>query len=148
MILLMIGDSTKRHPCRLLWKRHNRTYNIRGAGGHKVEHRALQSNPLARSVENQMLLIDGGKEINHHADEQFPLELGQKIYFWSFVVTILIFAVDAGTPLHEGTQHLTDLHSIERVLVSDRVLVTPTLFRKWRACPQKAATTPMAIMVI
>ena len=55
---------------------------------------------------NQVLLLHGIKRAAHPADERFPFGYGKEVYFWSFVVAILIFAVGAGVSVYEGIQHL------------------------------------------
>ena len=55
---------------------------------------------------NQMLLLYGLRRAKRPADERFPLGYGKEIYFWSFAVAILIFAVGAGISIYEGIIHL------------------------------------------
>ena len=55
---------------------------------------------------NQVLLLYGLKRAEVPPDEYFPYGHGKEIYFWSFVVAILIFAVGAGISLYEGIVHI------------------------------------------
>lgn len=55
---------------------------------------------------NQGLLLLGMKRAEKPADVNFPFGHGKEIYFWSFVVSILIFAVGAGFSLYEGVHSL------------------------------------------
>ncbi|MBN2080634.1 cation transporter [bacterium] len=55
---------------------------------------------------NQVLLLYGLRRAAKPPDQDFPFGYGKEVYFWSFVVAILIFAVGAGVSLYEGIQHL------------------------------------------
>ncbi len=62
---------------------------------------------------NQMLLLYGMKQAEKPADEKFPFGYGKEIYFWSFIVAILIFALGGGISVYQGVQHV--LHPVEIV---------------------------------
>ena len=55
---------------------------------------------------NQGLLLFGMKKAEKPADEDFPFGYGKEIYFWSFIVAILIFALGGGISVYEGIHHL------------------------------------------
>ncbi len=71
---------------------------------------------------NQVLLLYGLHRARLPADEQFPFGHGKEVYFWSFVVSILIFAVGSGVALYEGFQRLAHPHPIENPTVNYVVL--------------------------
>lgn len=55
---------------------------------------------------NQVLLLYGLRRARRPADAHFPFGHGKEVYFWSFVVAILVFALGAGVSIYEGIQHL------------------------------------------
>ena len=74
---------------------------------------------------NQILLLYGLKQAKKPADERFPFGHGKEIYFWSFVVAILIFAVGAGVSIYEGVHRLFDPKPINNVMINYIVLMKP-----------------------
>lgn len=77
---------------------------------------------------NQLLLLWGLRRSQRPADDRFPLGYGKEVYFWSFVVAILIFAVGAGVSVYEGIKHILHPEPIENVLVSYIVLAIAVVF--------------------
>src|SRR5690348_8253752 len=55
---------------------------------------------------NEVLLLYGQHRANKPPDRTHPLGYGREIYFWSFVVALLIFALGAGVSIYEGVKHI------------------------------------------
>jgi cation diffusion facilitator family transporter len=77
---------------------------------------------------NQVLLLHGLRRSRRPADERFPFGHGKEVYFWSFVVAIMIFAVGAGVSVYEGVHRLGDPRPIENALVNYLVLGLAMVF--------------------
>ncbi len=77
---------------------------------------------------NQVLLLYGLKQAQKPADVRFPFGYGKEVYFWSFVVAILIFAVGAGVSIYEGIHRLYNPSPIQDVMVNYIVLSFAILF--------------------
>jgi cation diffusion facilitator family transporter len=71
---------------------------------------------------NQVLLLYGLKRSRRPPDEDFPFGHGKEVYFWSFVVAILLFAVGSGVSLYEGAVRVMAPHPVENVLINYVVL--------------------------
>ncbi len=77
---------------------------------------------------NQFLLLHGMKQAAKPADENFPFGHGKEIYFWSFIVAILIFALGGGISIYEGIKHLSHPEPISNPLVNYIILGLALLF--------------------
>ncbi|MBB5697478.1 cation diffusion facilitator family transporter [Sphingomonas yantingensis] len=71
---------------------------------------------------NQVLLLYGQKRAKRPADAAHPFGYGRELYFWSFVVAILIFAVGAGVSIYEGYLHIIEPEPLTDPLVNYIVL--------------------------
>ncbi|WP_166267007.1 cation diffusion facilitator family transporter [Marinobacter caseinilyticus] len=77
---------------------------------------------------NQILLLYGLKRGAKPADERFPFGHGKEVYFWSFVVAILIFAVGSGISIYEGVTHIIAPSPINDPTINYIVLSLGILF--------------------
>ncbi|MDH5325169.1 MAG: cation diffusion facilitator family transporter [Gammaproteobacteria bacterium] len=80
---------------------------------------------------NQGLLLYGMKQAQKPADAQFPFGHGKEIYFWSFVVAILIFALGAGISIYEGVHHVLHPEPMKNPMINYIVLGLAILFEGW-----------------
>jgi len=62
------------------------------------------------------------------ADALHPLGYGRELYFWSFIVALLIFALGAGVSIFQGIAQIRSLRPIESPQVSYIVLAAAFLF--------------------
>ncbi len=77
---------------------------------------------------NQLLLLYGLRRARKPPDERYPFGRGKEIYFWSFIVAILIFAVGAGVSFYEGVHRILHPRSIENPAINYVVIALALLF--------------------
>jgi len=77
---------------------------------------------------NELLLLYGIARSVRPADRVHPLGYGRELYFWSFVVALLIFALGAGVSLYEGVDRLLHPAPIEHPAVIFVVLAVSLAF--------------------
>ncbi len=77
---------------------------------------------------NQGLLLHGIRQAKRPPDPQFPFGHGKEVYFWSFIVAILIFAVGAGVSFYEGILHVINPEPMRHVIVNYIVLALAMVF--------------------
>jgi len=77
---------------------------------------------------NGLLLLLGLKKAKKQADHDHPFGYGKEIYFWSFVVSILIFALGGGFAIYEGIHALQDPKVIEDPTWNYWVLIAAIVF--------------------
>jgi cation diffusion facilitator family transporter len=83
---------------------------------------------------NEVLLLYGLRRAAKPPDEAHPLGHGREIYFWSFIVALLIFALGAGVSVYEGVSHVRRPTPIESPLVNYIVLGLSFLFEGGSWC--------------
>jgi cation diffusion facilitator family transporter len=77
---------------------------------------------------NEALLLYGYRRARQRPDPDHPLGHGRELYFWSFIVALLLFALGAGVSILEGVRHLFTAKPIESVTLSYVVLGLSFLF--------------------
>jgi cation diffusion facilitator family transporter len=55
---------------------------------------------------NQLLLVWGRRAAKRPGDELHPFGYGRELYFWSFIVAVMVFALGAGVSIYEGIIHI------------------------------------------
>jgi cation diffusion facilitator family transporter len=71
---------------------------------------------------NELLLLYGMHRAARPPDRTHPLGHGRELYFWSFIVALLVFALGAGVSLYEGVLHIVAPRPIEDAFVGYAVL--------------------------
>ena len=77
---------------------------------------------------NELLLLYGQHRAGKPADDAHPLGYGRELYFWSFVVAVLVFALGAGVSIYEGVEQVRHPHAMTDAKVSFVVLGLAFLF--------------------
>ncbi len=80
---------------------------------------------------NQGLLLWGIRRSSRPADERHPFGYGMELYFWTFVVAILIFAIGAGVSLYEGFSKLNHPKEVKYIHINYLVLGFAVIFEGW-----------------
>jgi cation diffusion facilitator family transporter len=77
---------------------------------------------------NQLLLLYGMHKAAQPPDEEHPLGHGRELYFWSFIVTLLMFTLGAGITFYEGISHIADPHPMVDPHINYAVLGCSAIF--------------------
>lgn len=80
---------------------------------------------------NQLLLLYGRKRAGKPPDALHPFGYGRELYFWSFVVAILVFALGAGVSIYEGVLHILDPEPAVSPLIAFAVLGIAFALEGW-----------------
>ena len=80
---------------------------------------------------NQLRLLWGRKASRRPPDVLHPFGYGRELYFWSFVVAVLVFALGAGVSIYEGVIHIADPEPAVSPLIAYGVLAVAFLLEGW-----------------
>jgi len=80
---------------------------------------------------NQLLLMWGRRAAKRPPDELHPFGYGRELYFWSFVVAVLVFALGAGVSIYEGIIHIANPEEAISPTIAYIVLLVAFLLEGW-----------------
>jgi len=83
---------------------------------------------------NGLLLLHGLRRAARPPDLTHPFGHGRELYFWSFIVALLVFAVGAGVSFYEGVSHILEPRRATNLNANYVVLGVSALFEgyTWR----------------
>jgi cation diffusion facilitator family transporter len=94
-------------------------------GSSSMMSEALHS--LVDSV-NEVLLLYGQHRAGQRPDVEHPLGYGRELYFWSFIVALLIFAIGSGVSIFQGIEQLREPQALESPWINYIVLAFALVF--------------------
>ena len=77
---------------------------------------------------NELLLLHGLKRSARPPTASHPFGYGRELYFWSFIVALLVFALGALVSIYEGIGQLSEPEVVRNPLVNYLVLMVSMLF--------------------
>ena len=80
---------------------------------------------------NQLLLMWGRRQAKKPPDRYHPFGYGRELYFWSFVVAVLVFALGAGVSIYEGIIHIAYPEEAVSPFIAYAVLLVAFLLEGW-----------------
>lgn len=85
-------------------------------------------------IGNQVLLLYGLRRAKLQADPDHPIGYGRELYFWSFIVALLVFALGAVVSIYHGILHIRNPAPVQDAFVNYAVLGLAFMFEgaSWR----------------
>jgi len=83
---------------------------------------------------NEVLLLYGLRRAQRRPTTAHPLGYGRELYFWSFIVAVLLFALGAGVSIYQGISRIRAPEPIEHLALNYIVLGLSFVFEgvSWR----------------
>ena len=83
---------------------------------------------------NEVLLLYGYRRAARTPDPVHPLGYGRELYFWSFIVAVLLFALGAGVSIYQGVLRVRTPEPIQDAYINYIVLGLSFVFEglSWR----------------
>lgn len=80
---------------------------------------------------NQLLLLLGVKQAEKKPDKDHPLGYGRSLYFWSFMVSLILFTGGGVFSIYEGIHKLMHPEPVENVWVGVAILAFSLALEGW-----------------
>ncbi|MEF9478472.1 cation diffusion facilitator family transporter [Chryseobacterium sp. RRHN12] len=77
---------------------------------------------------NQLLILYGIKRSKKAPDQSHPFGYGKELYFWSFIVSILIFGLGGALSIYQGIAHMMEPEIMKDPFWNYIVLVLSLIF--------------------
>ena len=77
---------------------------------------------------NELLLLLGLRRSKKEPDATHPFGYGRELYFWSFIVSILIFGLGGGISIYQGILHVIKPELLEKPSINYIVLGLSVIF--------------------
>ncbi|MEO6407012.1 MAG: cation diffusion facilitator family transporter [Ferruginibacter sp.] len=77
---------------------------------------------------NELLVLFGLHQSQRPADRKRPFGYGRELYFWSFIVSMLIFGLGGGISIYQGIVHIINPEKLGDPFWNYIVLATSILF--------------------
>jgi len=77
---------------------------------------------------NELLLLYGMHRSTLRADRVHPIGYGRELYFWSFIVALLVFALGASVSIYQGVLHVLNPQPVTDPIVNYIVLGLSLVF--------------------
>ncbi len=83
---------------------------------------------------NEVLLLYGKHSARRRPDRTHPFGYGREIYFWTFIVAIMVFALGALVSMYQGIVHIREPEVVQNPVINYVVLGLSLVFEglSWR----------------